>query len=308
MHFEPLAGEVSYWPFPELASVAWRARLILTGQTREEIHDLANHVHDLVAEYFAEARQDEVSRLAAAGLDEFLDIDEHGNILGLHFDRTDELDFPKPENTREFEALEASIDRWQQIFGEGDPVPDLGACLATLALCHVSDAIRRLQYEYDFDRLEYVRRRAKSLTAHDCIVAGQSALEALEVVCRSEQHIQRQQLQERFAEQLDAVKRQTSAEAQSAQDRKWRALQEEEARKKSEHARQLAALRLASRNASRKAVLAEWNRDPQLQQMSDAKAGLRLSQWLASQDLERFEPRTIAQWISCCKKTTLQRR
>jgi len=308
MHFEPLAGEVSYWPFPDLASVAWRARRILTGRTLEEIHDLANHVHDLVAEYFAEARQDEVSRLAAAGLDEFLDIDEHGNILGLHFDRTDELDFPKPENTREFEALEASIDRWPQIFGEGDPVPDLGACLATLALCHVSDAIRRLQYEYDFDRLEYVRRRAKSLTAHDYIVAGQSALEALEVVCRAEQHIQRQQLQERFAEQLDAVKRHTSAEAQSAQDRKWSELQEAEARKKSERARHLATLRLASRDATRAAVLAEWDRDPQLQKMSHARAGVRLAEWLASQDLERFEPRTIAQWISCCKKTTLQRR
>lgn len=182
------------------------------------------------------------------------------------------------------------------------------ACLATLALCHVSDAIRRLQYEYDFDRLDYVRRGAKRLTAHDYIVAGQCALEALEVVCRAEQRIETRRLQERFAEQLDAVKRQTNADVQSAQDRKWRELQEEEARKKSEHARQLATLRLASRNAARAAVLAEWDRNPPLQRMSDAKAGLRLSQWLARQDSEFFEPRTISQWISCCKKTTLQRR
>lgn len=216
-HFDPLTGEVPYWPLPELASVAWRARLILTGQTREEIHDLANHIHDIIAEYFAGARQDEVSRLVAAGLDEFLEVDEHGNILGIHFDRMDELDFPKPENTREFEALEASIDRWLQIFGEGEPVPDLGAYLATLALCHVSDAIRRLQYEYDFDRFKYVRRKAKRLTAHDCIVAGQCALEALEVVCRAELSIETGRLQERFAEHLDAVRRQTSAEVQSAQ-------------------------------------------------------------------------------------------
>ena len=308
LHFDPLSGEIPYWPFPELASVAWRARLILTGRTCEEIHDLANHIHDLIAEYFAGARQDEVSRLVAAGLDEFLDVDGHGTILGIHFDRMDELDFPKPENTREFEALEASIDRWPQIFGEGEPVPDLGACLATLALCHVSDAIRRLQYEYDFDRFENVRRGAKRLTAHDYIAAGHCALEALEVVCRAELRMETRRLQQRFAEHLDAVKRQTSAEVQSAQDRKWRQLQEEEARKKSEHARHLATLRLVSRNAARAAVLAEWDRDPHLQKMSDAKAGLRLSQWLAGQDLEFFEPRTVTQWISCCKKTTLQRR
>ncbi|MBK8084270.1 MAG: hypothetical protein IPK28_10920, partial [Devosia sp.] len=81
---------------------------------------------------------------------------------------------------------------------------DLGACLATLALCHVSDAIRRLQYEYDFDRFEYVRRKAKRLTAHDCIVAGQCALEALEVVCRAELRMETRRLQQRFAEHLDA--------------------------------------------------------------------------------------------------------
>jgi hypothetical protein len=82
----------------------------------------------------------------------------------------------------------------------------------------------------------------------------------------------------------------------------------DDARQRSEHARQLATLRLASRNKTRAAVLAEWHRDPQLQKMSYARAGVRLAEWLASQDLEFFEPRTISQWISCCKKTTLQRR
>lgn len=216
-HFDPLTGEVPYWPFPELVSVAWRARHILSGRSSDQIHDLANQIHDLIAEYFAGARQDEVSRLIAAGLDEFLEVDEHGKVLGIHFDRMDELDFPKPDNTREFEALEAFFDCWPQVFGEGEPVPDLGACLATLALCHVSDAVRRLHYEYDFDRLEYVRRGAKRLTAHDCIVATQCALEALEVVCRAERRIEMQRLQERFAERLDAVKRQISAEGESAQ-------------------------------------------------------------------------------------------
>ncbi|HCN68521.1 MAG TPA: hypothetical protein DIT03_09690, partial [Candidatus Accumulibacter sp.] len=146
-------------------------------------------------------------RLIAAGLDDFLEVDEHGKVLGIHFDRIEELDFPQPENTREFEALEAFFEYWPQIFGDGDPVPDLGACLATLALCHVSDALRRLHYAYDFDRLKYVRRGAKRLTAHDCIGAGRCAIEAVEVVCRAERRIETHFLREHLAECLDAVKR-----------------------------------------------------------------------------------------------------
>jgi len=206
-HFDPLTGEVPYWPFPELLRVAWRARDILNGRSSDQIHDLANRIHDLIAEYFAAARQDEVGRLIAAGLDDFLEVDEHGKVLGIHFDRIEELDFPQPENTREFEALEAFFEYWPQIFGDGDPVPDLGACLATLALCHVSDALRRLHYAYDFDRLKYVRRGAKRLTAHDCIGAGRCAIEAVEVVCRAERRIETHFLREHLAECLDAVKR-----------------------------------------------------------------------------------------------------
>jgi hypothetical protein len=215
-HFDPLTGEVPYWPFPELSSVAWRARRILTGQSSDQIHDLANHIHDLIAEYFARPGKTRCAG-SPAGLEEFLEVGAHGGILGINLDRIDELDFPKPENTSELDALEASIGVGRRSSGKENAVPDLGECLATLALCQVGDAVHRLQYEYDFDRFKYVRRKAKRLTAHDCIVAGQCALEALEVVCRAELSIETGRLQERFAEHIDAVRRQTSAEVQSAQ-------------------------------------------------------------------------------------------
>jgi hypothetical protein len=65
MHFDPSAGEVSYWPFPDLVSVAWWAHRVLTGGTVDEIRDLAKHVHDRIAEYFAWARHDALSSAVA---------------------------------------------------------------------------------------------------------------------------------------------------------------------------------------------------------------------------------------------------
>ncbi|QKS28166.1 MAG: hypothetical protein HT579_03960 [Candidatus Accumulibacter similis] len=279
----------------------------MSGRSSDQIHDLANHTHDLIAEYFAEARQIEVCRLASKGLEEFLEVGAFGGGVGINLDRIDELDFPKPENTSELDALEASIGRWRQVFGEGVAAPDLCECLATLALCQVGDAVHRLYYQYDFQTLEYVRRKAKTVQPNDFILAAQAALSALEAVGRAERLLEARGAITSAGEQEQAVTPPVSSGLGVATEQTL-AERGDDARQRSERARQLATLRLANRNATRAAVLAEWDRDPQLQKMSHARAGVRLADWLASQDLERFEPRTIAQWISCCKKTTLQRR
>jgi hypothetical protein len=305
-HFDPMTGEVPCWPYPELGDIVRRARRILIGRTSEQIHDLANRTHDLIAEYFAEARQIEVCRLAAAGLEEFLEVGEHGGLLGINLERIDELAFPKPENTRALDALEASIGRWLQVFGEGVAAPDLCACLATLALCQVSDAVHRLYYQYDFQTLDYVHRKAKTLQPYDFILAGQAALSAMEAVGRAERMLEARRLQVQFEGFLNSVK-QTSTEVQIAPDHQRATRCADETGRRVEHARHMAARSLCRRNASREAVLAEWDRDRVLQQLSHAKAGLRLSQWLARQDLEFFEPRTIAAWIAAHEKNREQR-
>ena len=306
-HFDPLTGQVPYWPFPDLGSVVWRARRILSGRSSDQIHDLANHTHDLIAEYFAEARQIEVCRLASKGLEEFLEVGAFGGGVGINLDRIDELDFPKPESTSELDALEASIGRWRQVFGEGVAAPDLCECLATLALCQVGDAVHRLYYQYDFQTLEYVRRKAKTVQPNDFILAAQAALSATEAVGRAERLLEARGLQAQFGGRLNSVKQQTSAEAQIAQDHP-KAGRKDEARRRVEHARHMAARSLRNRNASREAVLAEWDRDRVLQQLSHAKAGQRLSQWLARQDLVFFEPRTVAAWIAAHEKSREQSR
>lgn len=306
-HFDPLTGEVPYWPYPELSDIVGRARRLLSGRSREEIHHLASVANDVIAEYFALAQHREVSRLLAQGQADFLEVDPQGWILGIKPERIDELDFRRPENTREADALEAGSVAWPDAFGEPASPPVLSRCLASLALAHVGDAVHRLHYQYDFEKRQYVHQEAKRLLPYDYIVATQATIAAIAAVDRAERLLDARGAITSAGEQEQAVTPPVSSGLGVATEQTL-AERGDDARQRSERARQLATLRLANRNATRAAVLAEWDRDPQLQKMSHARAGVRLADWLASQDLERFEPRTIAQWISCCKKTTLQRR
>lgn len=306
-HFDPLTGEVPYWPYPELSDIVGRARRLLSGRSREEIHHLASVANDVIAEYFALAQHREVSRLLAQGQADFLEVDPQGWILGIKPERIDELDFRRPENTREADALEAGSVAWPDAFGEPASPPVLSRCLASLALAHVGDAVHRLHYQYDFEKRQYVHQEAKRLQPYDYIVATQATIAAIAAVDRAERLLDARSAITSAGEQEQAVTPPVSSGLGVATEQTL-AERGDDARQRSERARQLATLRLANRNATRAAVLAEWDRDPQLQKMSHARAGVRLADWLASQDLERFEPRTIAQWISCCKKTTLQRR
>lgn len=306
-HFDPLTGEVPYWPYPELSDIVGRARRLLSGRSREEIHHLASVANDVIAEYFALAQHREVSRLLAQGQADFLEVDPQGWILGIKPERIDELDFRRPENTREADALEAGSVAWPDAFGEPASPAVLSRCLASLALAHVGDAVHRLHYQYDFEKRQYVHQEAKRLQPYDYIVATQATIAAIAAVDRAERLLDARGAITSAGEQEQAVTPPVSSRLGVATEQTL-AERGDDARQRSERARQLATLRLANRNATRAAVLAEWDRDPQLQKMSHARAGVRLADWLASQDLERFEPRTIAQWISCCKKTTLQRR
>ncbi|MER2505083.1 MAG: hypothetical protein ABTQ24_04205 [Azonexus sp.] len=307
-HFDPLTGEVPYWPYPELGDSVGRARRLLSKCSHEEIHHLASVANDVITEYFALALHLEVSRLLTEGREDFLDVDAQGWILGIDPERVAELDFPRPENTSEADALQADSTVWPDVFGETPSVQVLSRCLAALALAHVGDAIHRLHYQYDFEKLEYVHQQAKKLQPYDYIVSGQAALAAMAAVDRAERLLEGRGVLEAADEHPKPVTPPASTEGAIAEEQMSSARPADGAERRIEHARHMAAQSLRNRNASREAVLAEWDRDRALQGLSRAKAGLRLSQWLARQDLEFFEPRTVAAWIAVHEKSLEGRR
>lgn len=301
-NFDPLNGQVAYWPFPQNSGIVWRARNLLRKRTSEQIKHLANFSVQIIDEYFSQAKEDEIDKLKSDGEWSYFDCDEDGNIVDVNEERLNERDFPTPENTTEIDALTECIDGWSDVFGDGSANPEPFEYFATMALWKVADAIDRVTYSYDFKSKTYTKKDRKKLESHDYTRAAASAIEAMEAICRAESLRDIERREKRFDEQLQAAETHTSAKVLKANEAKWKLLQEQEVKQKTDHAKKMAELSKANRNKSMAATLAHWDQDASLQKLSIAKAGIKLSAWLATQDLYFFEPRTVSQWISGHKK------
>jgi hypothetical protein len=304
-NFDPLTGQVPYWPFSQSSGIVWRARNLLRARTSDQIMHLASFSDQIVSEYFSQAKTDEIERLKNEGQWEFFDSDEDGNILEINENRLSECDFPNPDNTSDIDALTECIDGWTDVFGDGSPEPEPFEYFATMALWKVADAIERVTYVYDIKTRTYSKKDRKKLESYDYTSAAGSLVEAMEAICHAESLRDIEHREKRFSEQLQIAEKQTSAKVLKANEEKWKALQEQENKQKSDHAKRMAELSKANRNKSMAAVLLSWDGDAAMQKLSIAKAGIRLSSWLATQDLEFFEPRTVSLWISAHKKNKL---
>jgi len=301
-NFDPLTGQVSYWPFSNSSGIVWRARNLLRKRSSEQIKQLASFSAQIVDEYFSQAKEDEIENLKRDGEWDYFDSDEDGNILDVNEERLSERDFPTAENTTEIDALTECIDGWSDVFGDGSANPEPFEYFATMALWKVADAVDRVTYSYDFKTNTYSKKDRKKLEAHDYTRAAASAIEAMEAICHAESLRDIERREKLFSEQIQAAEKHTSAKVLKANEAKWKSLQEQEAKQKTDHAKKMAELSKANRNKSMAATLAHWDQDASLQKLSIAKAGIKLSAWLATQDLYFFEPRTVSRWISAHKK------
>lgn len=301
-NFDPLTGQVPYWPFGKLSGVAWSARNLLRNRSKDQIEQIANTASDSIDEYFRQAKDEEIARLQNDQEWEFLEVDEDGNVRGLNSDRENELEFPTSDNTSDLDALTESVGTWSNIFDDGSPDPEDYEYFAAMALWKVADAIYKVTFSYDFNNGKDIKKDRQKLTASDFSAAGEYAIDAMETICHAVNLRDARRMEDRFQERIKAAEKHTSAKVQKANDAKWEALQAEEATQKSAHAKKMAALSKASRNKSMASVLSQWDQDAAMQKLSSAKAGIKLSHWLGTQDLEPFEPRTVSLWISAHKK------
>lgn len=304
-NFDPLTDHVPYWPFAEAPGIASRARYMLRNRTSHDIRQIATVSNEMIGSYFDQAKQDEIGRLQREEDWDYLEMDEDRIVLGLNPDRAGDLDFPTPENTRELDALGECIGTRSEVLGQGVPDPQDYEYFAVMALWKVAGAIYRVKYKYDFKNDKHVKKDLNKLESHDFTSAGQSVIQAMEAICHAENRRDLRRLEDRFAERLAAAEKSISAKAQETNDAMWKAQQEDEVNKKSEYAKKLAALSKERRNESVAAVLARWDADAALQNLSISKAGKKLSKWLEGQVLFFAEPRTVSLWISAHKKSKI---
>lgn len=307
--FDPLEGKPPHRPFPEMASIAWRARRLLRGRTRNQITRLASDADFSIEQYFEMARDDEIDRLEREGDLRFCHaVDNDGDVKYV-FDRDklDELEIPTPDDTSEVEALKESIGSWVDL--SKDEVPDAKEheYFAAMALWFIAESIQRLEYRYDLATHKFVKRENEQLGEFDFSRIGEYVIKAMESVCYGEHLQSLDSVKGRFVERIGRLQialesQQTKSEKteQAIRDEIAAKLQEEEIRRKSEHAKKLSRLRHRERDEARQAILTEWEKNPAAFPSAE-KAGNYYADWLQSQG-KTFEPRTVTSWIRGCAK------
>ncbi len=302
--FDPILGEVPDHLFPILPEIAWRARTILKSRTTSQIISLAKELDWAIEEYFRELKESEICRLES-GMQcnderyaQYFEWDSlnSGNGRYLFKDSMlDELDIPTAENTSEVDAIKECLGEWDDLGGEEFPDGKPQDFFAVLSLWLLADTIEwgvgkpsPIVANFQSSKMAELVRQRDPLDHLDksyrIMMAGQSALKALDAVCHAEHLREVAQLEQAFSSK-EITK------------------QAEESKHRSMRTEKLNISRHQNRNEARAKVIDKWQKTPD-EWISAAKAGIFLSNWLLGQGagndskpLFDYQPRTVSDWI-----------
>jgi hypothetical protein len=306
--FKPLKDEVPYFPITEARNIAGRARSLLriNKRTEDDVQAIATDASQIMEAYFDHEKEAKLEEIQREKRWDLLDGDEDGNFLSFKSEAFDEFDIRTSDNTPTIDALIEGIDYCFDPAGVEVKDAEPYEYFAVLALWFIADYLEDLETKFEFKKLKRVKRIHKKYTAEEILQFGQKIFEAFESVAHAEQLRAIKRVEEKYESKIQKILDEKSRISKSASETMSkevrREMDEEYKKERREHAKKMAAISKKPRNASLDAALAKWDREPALQALSAAKAGAKLSTWLGTQDLEFFEPRTVAEWVSAHKK------
>ena len=306
--FKPLKDEVRYFPITEARNIAGRARSLLriNKRTEDDVQAIATDASQIMEAYFDHEKEEKLEEIQREKRWDLLDGDEDGNFLSFKSEAFDEFDIRTSDNTPTIDALIEGIDYCFDPASVEVKDVEPYEYFAVLTLWFIADYLQGLETKFEFKQLKRVKRTDKKYTAEEVLQFGQKIFEAFEAVAHAEQLRAIKRVEEKYESKIQKILDDKSKISKSASEKMSeevrREIEEESKNDRREHAKKMAALSKKSRNESMDAVLAKWDVEPPLQALSAAKSGAKLSTWLGTQNLEFFEPRTVAEWVSAHKK------
>lgn len=306
--FKPLKDEVPYFPITEARNIAGRARSLLriNKRTEDDVQAIATDASQIMEAYFDHEKEEKLEEIQREKRWDLLDGDEDGNFLSFKSEAFDEFDIRTSDNTPTIDALIEGIDYCFDPASVEVKDVEPYEYFAVLTLWFIADYLQGLETKFEFKQLKRVKRTDKKYTAEEVLQLGQKIFEAFEAVAHAEQLRAIKRVEEKYESKIQKILDDKSKISKSASEKMSeevrREIEEESKNDRREHAKKMAALSKKSRNESMDAVLAKWDVEPPLQALSAAKSGAKLSTWLGTQNLEFFEPRTVAEWVSAHKK------
>jgi hypothetical protein len=290
--FDPKTGIVPNKPFSSLPQIARRARSVLKNRTSEQIVSVAHSIDWAINEYFEHLKCEAIStlenqmrygQLSEYELEKFFDLESCPHREGEYAFKTEmaeELDIPTAWSVSARSGLLSCIDYWDDIGGDDFPNGSPAELFAVLSLWLLENTIYWMnERTANVGQIKFANGEIEHLTKQrpaEIAKAGSSAIEAMEVICNSEQLQMEEKLHSEY-QKTEELRQQT------------------EQKKRSMKSEKLNIERHRKTNEAKNDVLSEWSKAPS-DFPSAEKAGLHFYGWLKDQGRD-YEPRTITGWI-----------
>jgi hypothetical protein len=298
-NFDPVKDQLPYWPISEASNVAWRARSILHGRTKEEIKDIAHDASSIIDAYFDSEKDAAIQMIKDAGRYDLFDGDEDGQYLSLKSEAHDEFDIRDRDSTSNLDALQ---DAMTSFF---DPtvidVADLKdyEYFAAMALWFLGDYIKILNYDLDLKAREFIKRPNKQYSTSDVSRMGSIIVQAMDAVSYAEKMRETLRTEKKYENRINKIQAKqqvlSQADMQKIRDEiKQELIIESKAELKNWSDTSNEIRHKPNRNV-KKIVLDLFDENPR-QYSSAEKAADYYLEVLQKQNIDRSH-RTVADWI-----------
>lgn len=323
--FDPMVGMPHCWRL-DLEPLIRRARALLKGRSRDQVHAAAASIDWMINEYFAECEEQEIRKQSKLNgiLWDLIPVGAEpteGAIRllfkhGLTSDARARLDYATAENTSELTALQACIASYS--IASDDDFPDAHAYeyFAVLALQLIGDALSFSSPNREVRPVVHANRafrappirdtRSEAEQLRDTVIGARSAMDAMDAICYAEHLHATERLQEELdlhSNLLAAVTEQNSArvaELQRALDAARQDVEEQvekRTRDKISISSRKAAIQRHARTRAKRQQAIQFYIEHQAEFRSIEKAAE------ATASLVKVAHRTAAKWISEFRRT-----
>lgn len=298
-NFDPTKDQLPYWPISEATNIAWRARSILRGRTKEEIKDIAQDASSIIDAYFESEKEAAIDLIKSDGRHELLEGDEDGRYYSIKSEAYEEYDIRDSDSTSNLDALQ---DAMNSFF---DPtvveVADLKdyEYFAAMALWYLGDYVKILNYELDLTAREFVKRPNKEYTNSDVSRMGSIVVQAMDAVSHAEKMRDTLRTEEKYEDRIKKIQAKqqvfTPADMQKIREEIQKEINDEEKAQRKNWSDASNEVRHQPNRNIKKMVLDLFDENPR-QYSSAEKAADYYLEVLQKQNITRSH-RTVADWI-----------
>lgn len=294
-YFDPTKDRLPFGPFNHANTIAWRARSILKGRSREQIVDIAGDIDAILESYFDQERLYGIKEVKAAGRHDLLKTDEDGNVCSLEDEAYEEFNIRNSDNTPELYALQEAIHDYFDPSALGIENLSEHEYFAVFALTKLDDYFTQYEYEFDMETLQRKKRNNRNLSIGDLSLMGDYLLDAIEAINYSEKKKEIERISQRYETQIRDIKDNSEASLEKKVNEVRSEIHEENEKIRKEQSKAGNEIRHALNRSIKKMVLDWFDEDPR-KFVSAEKAADEFNERLLDQNLN-YAHRTIADWV-----------